>query len=102
VLQSGVRVLKALKLYEISPVIWGMNPKAQIDAVKAAAQIKTITDFERFLRDVGGFSHSQAKALAACGYKGLNSPRDVDDVTAALRRTAETFNSVSLPSTDRG
>jgi HK97 family phage prohead protease len=100
VLQSGVRVLKALKLYEISPVIWGMNPKAQIDAVKAAAQIKTITDFERFLRDVGGFSHSQAKALAACGYKGLNSPRDVDDVTAALRRTAETLNSVSISSTD--
>jgi hypothetical protein len=97
VLESGVRKLSALKLWEISPVIWGMNPKAQIDAVKAAAQIKTITDFERFLRDVGGFSHSQAKALAACGYKGLNSLREVDEIAAALRRLNETLSSVSIP-----
>jgi hypothetical protein len=97
VLESGVRKLSALKLWEISPVIWGMNPQAQINAVKAAAQIKTITDFERFLRDVGGFSHSQAKALAACGYKGLNSPREVDEVAAALKRLNETLSSVSIP-----
>jgi HK97 family phage prohead protease len=32
--KTGVRYLKELKLYEISVVIWGMNPKAQITLAK--------------------------------------------------------------------
>lgn len=36
--------------------------------------MKTIREFEDFLRDVGGFSHTAAKAIAARGFK--SSPRD--------------------------
>lgn len=90
VLESGVRELTALKLWEISPVIWGMNPKAGIDAVKHAPLIKTITDFERFLREVGGFSHSAAKALAAGGFKAMGSPRDAGDLSDAIKRLKTT------------
>jgi HK97 family phage prohead protease len=78
-LESGVRKLTALKLWEISPVIWGMNPQARIEDVKGARDIKTIRDFEKFLRDVGGFSNSQAKGLALHGFNGLEKNRDDSD-----------------------
>lgn len=74
ILNSGIRELRALKLWEISPVIWGMNPKASIDTVKA--NITTIREFEDFLRDAGGFSKSQAVAIAGGGYKALQDRRD--------------------------
>lgn len=40
--------------------------------------IKTIRDFEAFLRDEGGFSHAAAKAIAAAGFKVTPEPRDED------------------------
>jgi HK97 family phage prohead protease len=36
---DGVRYLKELKLYEVSVVIWGMNPLASINAVKSATSL---------------------------------------------------------------
>jgi HK97 family phage prohead protease len=74
VLRSGVRQLKAIKLFEVSPVTFGMNPLAGVTGVKGVA---TIREFEDFLRDVGGFSQSEAKALASGGYKALQQARDV-------------------------
>lgn len=78
IMKSGVRILKALKLWEISIVTFGMNPLAQVEAVKRAGQITTIRDYEDFLRDVGGFSQAQAKLLAVGGWKELPGQRDVD------------------------
>jgi uncharacterized protein len=79
VMNSGVRQLKALKLWEISPVTFGMNPLAGIDSVKG---ISTIRAFEELLRDVAGFSHREAKAIAAEGYRGFAGLRD-DDLSDA-------------------
>ncbi len=76
VMKSGVRTLRSLKLWEISPVTFGMNPLAGIDGVKAADQIKTIRDFERFLRDAG-FSKERAVRLASHGFG--NDQRDAGD-----------------------
>lgn len=73
ILESGVRMLKALKLWEISVVTFGMNPLASIDGVK---QISTIRDFENFLRDVGGYSKAQAQTIAAGGFKALQDRRE--------------------------
>lgn len=79
---AGIRRLKELKLWEISPVTWGMNPLAGIDSVKTAQQVTNIREFEDFLRDVGKFSKSQAKLLASGGWKALPDQRDVGgDVT---------------------
>lgn len=75
VLKSGVRQLKALRLHEISPVTFGMNPLAGVDAVKAAGG--TIREFEAFLRDVAGFTQREAKAIAAGGWNALSAARDV-------------------------
>lgn len=72
--EGGGRIRKLLEvdLFEISLVTFPMLPDAKITAVKS---ITTIRDFERALRDVG-FSQSEAKAIAADGFKGLAAHRD--------------------------
>jgi len=76
-LQSGVRLLKELKLWEISVVTFGMNPAAGVDGVKAA-QIVTVRDFEEFLRDAG-FSKARATQIASSGFKSLQARRESGD-----------------------
>lgn len=84
ILDSGVRLLKALNLWEISIVTFGMNPMAGVESVKAS-QIQTIREFEDFLRDVGGFSASKAKLIASDGWKAIAGRRDVSDEDAEVR-----------------
>lgn len=81
------RTLISVDLIETSIVTFPANGKARILAVKAALGITSPREFERFLRDAGGFSHAQAKAIAASGFKA-SDPRDEDeaDLAAALRR----------------
>lgn len=75
--EAGIRKVTAVKLWEISPVTFGMNELARIEAVKAAGNITNIREYEDFLRDVGGFSRSQAKLLCLA-WKSLPDQRDVD------------------------
>jgi len=96
VLESGVRELTALKLWEISPVTFGMNPLAGIDSVKQAGQITTIREFEDFLRDGAGFSHSQAKAIAADGWKALQTTRDEGDAGSTFDDVLKSIRSITL------
>jgi len=88
------RTLKSVDLVELSIVTFPANGKARISAVKAASEITTPREFERFLRDVGGFSHAQAKAIATAGFKAVD-PRDEDvaDLAALLRRNLAKLNS---------
>lgn len=79
----NVRKLHKVDLWEVSPVSIGMNPEALISQIKAAENIKTIRDFEDFLRDEGGFSHTAAKAIAAGGFKS-SEPRDEDGAVSDL------------------
>jgi HK97 family phage prohead protease len=79
------RMLKEIDLMEISLVSFPMNESARVTAVKSA-NIKTIREFEDFLRDVGGYSHAAAKAIAASGFKA-SDPRDEDERVAALIRS---------------
>lgn len=77
VLASGVRVLRDLKLWEISIVTWGMNPLAGVAAAKERLrQITDIRAFEDFLREEGGFSNAQAKLLASGGWRKLQQARE--------------------------
>jgi hypothetical protein len=80
------RKLTEIDLMEVSIVTFPANGKARVGAVKAA-DIKTIREFEDFLRDAGGFSHAAAKAIASGGFKAAD-PRDEDgaDLAAILRR----------------
>lgn len=87
------RTLKSVDLTEVSLVTIPANPAARVEAFKGASGIKTIRDFEDFLRDAGGFSHSAAKAIASRGFKAAE-PRDEDgaDLAALLRRNIETLS----------
>lgn len=99
-LESGVRELNALKLWEISPVIWGMNPKAGIDTVKTMPPaFSTIRECESWLRDVVGLSKDEAKEFVSRFRKSLlkarDEPLDRDDTGRedfdAVKRTLERF-----------
>lgn len=81
------RVLQAVELVEVSLVTFPANGKARVSAVKSACDIKSIRDFEAFLRDVGKFSHNAAKAIAARGFKA-SDPRDEDDAAQLDRLLA--------------
>jgi hypothetical protein len=78
------RTLTAIELIELSVVTMPANGKARISDVKAAEHIKTIRDYEDFLRDVGGFSHARAKAIALHGFKAASEPRDEDEGQSTL------------------
>lgn len=83
------RTLKKIDLMEVSVVTFPANGKARVASIKSGGLIKTIREFEDFLRDAG-FSNAQAKAIASTGFKAAD-PRDEDEanVVAALRRNIE-------------
>jgi HK97 family phage prohead protease len=86
------RYLEQLDLMELSIVTFPANDKARVGAVKAAPS--TIREFEDFLRDAGGFSVSQAKRIAASGFKAVDATRDAGDseqVGASIDRLIATL-----------
>lgn len=83
----GVRSLNKLNLMEVSLVTLPMNQLAGVTSVKSADRIRTIREFEDFLRDEGGFSHAAAKAIAASGFKSRSEPRDEDGIGEAIAST---------------
>jgi HK97 family phage prohead protease len=95
------RYLKQIDLHEVSLVDDPMNPLAKINYIKnsrgvsgiAADEIKTIREFEDFLRDAG-FSRAAAKAIAAGGFKAQPEPRDEDGVGEHIRKRFEALASV--------
>lgn len=56
--------------------------------------MKTIREFEDFLRDVGGFSHAAAKAISAGGFKAQLDPRDEDRGSAVAAIIQEAANRI--------
>lgn len=69
VLDDGKRVIKKWsKLIEISVVAFPADSAARVDltSVKSAMEdVQSIQDFERFLRDAGGFSREAAKTVVS-------------------------------------
>ena len=93
-----MRRLLEVELHEISLVTFPMLTSAMVTAVKS---IETIRDFETTLRDAG-FSRTEAKAIAANGFKGLANHRDDDvqgmddaaakDIAEQLQKLKERFH----------
>ena len=76
--KNGVRVLKELKLHEGSIVTFPMNDKARLIDIKSEG-IKTIRDFEKFLREAG-YSKAEANRIASTGFESKTDRRDADKV----------------------
>jgi uncharacterized protein len=90
------RTLKKIKLYEVSPVSFGMNEKALIDSAKSIEGLMTISDFEEYLREAGHFSRSQATAFTS-RFKASLRPSDserpkVARLAAAADQLLSTFH----------
>lgn len=86
-----LRHLKTLNLREVSLVDQPSNALSQVYMMKSRAEIivpadeiKTIRDFEEYLRDAG-FSNAAAKAIAAGGFKQRPDPRDEDGIGDHIR-----------------
>jgi HK97 family phage prohead protease len=80
---ENIRDLVAINLWEVSPVTFPANSEARVSHVKFTGPEMTIREFERFLRDAGSFSATQAKAIAARGFKALRDEATTDDVNDA-------------------
>lgn len=84
-----LRAISKAWLIEVSLVDDPMNVLARTYALKSVDyDIATKREFEEFLRDVGNFSHAEAKAIASGGFKPKTEPRDEDaseDIRAGLR-----------------
>ncbi|UQS91713.1 HK97 family phage prohead protease [Pseudomonas chlororaphis subsp. piscium] len=86
--EKGIWLLKAIDLWEVSPVTFPANDEARITDVKsllARGETPPPSKVERALREVG-FSGSQAKAFMAKGY-GAVSPREAgaDEALQSLK-----------------
>lgn len=89
---TGRVIRKWTDLVEISVVAMPADSAARIDSVKgekldaAIAEIETIRDVERFLRDAGRFDADAAKSLVA-RFKTLFAARDAGEVDEAKALT---------------
>ena len=71
---DNVLELLAIDLKEVSVVTFPANEESRIDSVKSILEkgkMPTLPEFEKFLRDAGGFSKSQATAIAGHGLRSL-------------------------------
>jgi uncharacterized protein len=78
---NGIRLLKEIELVEISVVEEPADLYATVNEVKSAlAKAESLKEIESLLRDVGRFSHADAKLLVS-RVKALNHRDDEEEKT---------------------
>jgi HK97 family phage prohead protease len=90
---TGIRTLKKVDLWEVSPVTFPANDASRVTGVKALGQIKSIRGVEAYLRDSGGFSKSEALALIASikSFHGRSDSDEMGELAAAIKRNTALF-----------
>jgi HK97 family phage prohead protease len=92
--KDGTTLLKAVDLVEISVVEEPANTSATISQVKSDIDsAQSLKDIETILRDAGGFSNSEAKALISL-VKAL--PRDEAEAEKTPDVTSDVFESLEF------
>ena len=92
--RKGVRTLLDVDLFEVSLVTFPALDSARVSAVKG---VKTIREFEAFLRDEGGFSAVAAKRIASCGFKADDDLRDEAAEAETMAALSTWRNSLATP-----
>lgn len=95
----GIRTIKKGDLYECSLVTFPMNDDSRVAAVKTIEEIGDLSGFELYLREVGGVSRSQAKALVSRmfnlarreGAPAADQSAELKAITALLTQRKELF-----------
>lgn len=77
-------ITKVERLIEISLTPLPANSRAKVEQVKSLPT--TPREFERFLREVGGFSHRQAKGAVSAGWRGIARDERVTDLDMVLSK----------------
>ncbi len=92
---SGIYTLKELDLVEISVVTNPMNDEARVSSVKSmieAGKLPSLPEFEAWLREAGGFSKSQAAAIAGSGLSKLLSRSESAGNQGDILQALKNFN----------
>lgn len=87
---TGVRTIKKADLVELSLVTFPMNDASRVASVKSIEEFETLADFERYLRDAGGISKSEALAFVSCfkrviGRSDSGDREELAAIAAALK-----------------
>lgn len=93
--ETGIYTLKEVDLVEISVVTNPMNDVARIADVKSmveAGRLPTLPEFEKFLREAGGFSKSEAAAIAGNGLTKLLSRGEPGGATKQVLAALAAFS----------
>ena len=88
--KTWIRTLKKIDLIETSLVTFPANDAARVTGVKAFG-VKTIREFEAALRDVMGFSASEAKRIASHGFKAREVPDESEEVRAVIEQFKQKY-----------
>lgn len=83
------RTLKSVQLLEVSPVTFPANGSATVSSIKSFS-FTDVRSAEKLLRDVGGFSGSQAREfisrLKSLGLRDVGADEETRQAVAALQR----------------
>lgn len=96
--KTDVRTIKQFELFEVSVVTFPMNDQARIGAVKSIEEIGDLSGAELYLREAGGISRSEAKALVsrilsiARREAAPDASGEIKAITALLRTRTELLN----------
>jgi HK97 family phage prohead protease len=93
-LDSGVRKLKALKVWEVSTTPFPMNSSALVSSVKGIERVSDVRELEELLRDAAGLSARQAKLHAGAIWSTKTGQRDVGGEEDTVQRLTEMFLTV--------
>ena len=63
--KTDIRTITKFELWEVSVVTFPMNDEARISAVKSIQEIGELSAAELYLREAGGLSRSEAKAIVS-------------------------------------
>lgn len=91
--KTGVRTIKKGDLWEVSLVTFPMNDSARVSVVKSIEEISDFKSAERYLRESGSLSRSEATALVArikaLAQRDSGAEDEAKAVIAALSRRTE-------------
>lgn len=79
---TGIRTLKKVDLWEVSPVTFPANDSARVQGVKTIEVLQDLKSAEQYLRD-SGLSRREAVAFIA-SVKRLSQSESVDDEMTAI------------------
>lgn len=84
--ETGVTTLKEVDLWEVSVVTFPANDLARVDNVKS---IKTVVDLERYLREAGNLSRTEAKQIIHDVKESMREACAIEEMTQTISKNIQ-------------